>query len=470
MINESLTRQSIGKTLIKLAIPAILSNLFYMIFEIADMFWVGRLGGEAVAALSSASFFIWMLRALGLTIATGALALVAQKMGAYPGKVPRLSILKARQSNLFFGVLVTLPALATSRYIFSWMGLSPSLSATAADYASIFSLGLVFVFIMQNSEHLIRATGNTRIPMVVTGIALALNIILDPVFMFGFKLGVSGAAWATLVSQAIGALLMEWALKQRSKGMTNSEETASKRFHWQDMKPFALIGAPIAFSSAMFSLIYLLLATIIARFGDAPIAAIGIGHRIEAIPYFVSMGFAVAASTMVGQNLGAGQLDKAQKSVITCLYISIGLMLIFSLLMFIFAKPLYRLFIADPVIIAHGQAYIRTVALFETFLAFELIFEGAFSGAGDTRAPMWIVFTGTLLRLPAAWLLAVRLGWGIQAIWWGISCSTFLKGAALAVLFARRAPKWRANSDEKQKAEAQAEILVVSQLKKGIIP
>jgi putative MATE family efflux protein len=467
---EPLTRQSIGKTLIRLAVPAIFSNLFYMVFEIADMFWVGRLGGEAVAALSSASFFIWMLRALGLTIATGALALVSQKIGARPDTVPRTTLLRARQSTLFFSLMVTLPALLASRHIFTWMGLGGNLAAKASDYAAIFTLGLVFVFTMQSSEHLIRATGNTKIPMVVTGIALALNIVLDPLFMFTFGMGISGAALATLVAQAVGAVLMELALQRRCRGHEDSETPPTRGFNWRDMGPFSAIGAPIAFSSAMFSLIYLLLAAIIARFGEAPIAAIGIGHRIEAIPYFVSMGFAVAASTMVGQNLGAGQLDKARKSVITCLFISSGLMLLFSMLMFIFAEPLYGLFIADPAIIAHGREYIRIVALFEIFLGFELIFEGAFSGAGDTRGPMWIVLTGTLLRLPVAWLLAVHFGLGTQAIWWGISGSTFLKGIALAFLFARRSPSWRAGSDEKHKTKAQAEILEMSQLQGGIIP
>jgi len=456
-----ITEQSIGRTLIRLAIPAVLSNLFYMVFEVADMFWVGRLGGEAVAALSSASFFIWMLRALGLTIATGALAIISQKVGAHLGKIPKQTIRSARISALIFGLLITGPALFFSHLIFTWMNLSDSLAGLASGYSSIFSLGLVFVVTMQNTEHIIRGMGNTHTPMLVTGIALALNIALDPLFMFTFNMGLNGAALATILSQTIGALLMEYARYRLSRKLPDSE---IRRHHFRvlEMRQLMRIGAPMAFSTAMFSLIYLLLAAIIARFGEAPLAAIGIGHRIEAIPYFVTMGFAMAAATLVGQNLGARRLDRAKKSALACLLIASGLMLIFSLLMILYAEPLYKLFIADSIIIRHGGSYLRIVALFELFLAFELIFEGAFSGAGDTQGPMWLVFGGTFLRLPIAYLFAVHWDMGVIAVWWSIALTTALKGSALAVLFKLRAHKWALISEQELQAEAQKNTLVMT--------
>lgn len=464
-----ITDQSMGRNLVRLAIPAIISNLFTMVFEVADMFWVGRLGGEAVAALSSASFFIWMLRALGLTIATGALAIVSRRSGANPGHIPARTIRSARRSALTFSLLTTIPALFFSRQVFSWMNLGDSLAASAADYATIFSLGLVFVMTMQNTEHIIRALGNTHTPMLVTGAALMLNILLDPLFMFGFKLGLNGAALATVISQALGAVLMERARVRLSRDTADSESSDPAPFRLAHMLPFMRIGAPMAFSNAMFSVIYLLLASIIARFGEAPLAAIGIGHRIEAIPYFVTMGFAMAAATLVGQNLGARRPDLAKKSVLACLVTASALMLLFSLLMIILAEPVYALFISEADIIAQGRTYIRIVAIFEIFLVFELVFEGAFSGAGDTRGPMWLVFGGTLLRLPAAYFLAVNLKLGVVAVWWSIALSTALKGISLAVLFWRRSPRWPL-SEQKKQTEAETDTLVMSQVQNGIVP
>jgi len=466
---SNLTEKRIGRTLVGLALPAIFSNLFNMVFEIADMFWVGKIGGEAVAALSTASFYVWMLRAVGLTTAIGALALVSMKIGANPGKIPQTTIRSARLSSLFFGFMFTLPALYFSRRIFIWMNLNVPVAEGAANYAAIFSLGLVFVFMMQNTEHIIRGMGNTRTPMIITGISLTLNIALDPLFMFVFGMGLKGAALATLISQAIGAILMEYALIHLSRRYRLCE-TNSERFHLNHIFRFARIGAPTAFSTAMFSLIYLLLADIIARFGDAPLAAIGIGHRIETIPYFISMGFAMALSTMVGQNLGAGRPDRVKESVFVCLKILSGLMITFSLLMFFFAETLYSFFISDSGIITHGIAYLKIIALFEVFLGFELVFEGAFSGAGDTQAPMWLIFGGTLFRLPVAYFFAVYWEMGTEAVWWAISLSTFIKGSGLAILFKKRLPGWRLLSDQKQQPKANTETLVVSQIVNRKVP
>jgi Na+-driven multidrug efflux pump len=200
------------------------------------------------------------------------------------------------------------------------------------------------------------------------------------------------------------------------------------------------IGLPIGLSDAGFSLIYLVLSGIISIFGKEPLAAVGIAHRIEALPFFISLGFSMAVSPMVGQYLGAGTPQKAKESVYLSLKITSIILFVISALFFFFAPQMFSFFTDDPRIISHGADYLRIIAFFEVFLAFEVVLGGAFSGAGDTRPPFMVIFPITLLRIPAAYLLAVTVGFRENAIWFIIGFTTFLKGVLLLYWFNRE--KW----------------------------
>ncbi|MCD6116540.1 MATE family efflux transporter [bacterium] len=421
--------------LLFLAIPAVFSSLFYIIFEIVDMFWVGRLGAYAVAALSAGSFYVWMLRALAQTVATGALAMVARRSG----EMDKQGVVKTASAAIISSVILSIITMivfsAAAEPVFRLIGIEKSIAENATKYAQIFLSGMLFVYLMVTEEHIIRGMGNTRVPMMITGFSLLLNAGLDPIFIFHFKMGFQGAAVATVISHAVGSVLMTIALFIMLPDLKKNRYSLNRDFFKKYFFPMVKIGAPVSFSNTMFAAVYLVLAGIISHFGSDPLAAIGIGHRIESLPYFVAFGFAMGTATMVGQNLGAGQPQKAKESVFLALKLVSAILLLASVIFFFFPGYFYRFFINDIEVINYGKSYLKFIAVFEVFLALEVVLEGAFSGAGDTKPPMIIIFSLTLLRIPLAWFFSIALNLGVWAVWAVISATTFFKGILMLFWF-----------------------------------
>ncbi len=434
---DSIQKKKMLIGLISLALPVVVSNLFMMIFEIVDMFWVGRLGKRAVAALSTGSFFVWMIRALALTIAIGALAMVARRSGEKNRKALLETAGYALVVSIFFTVILLLILFPVSFRVFYWLGLDTDIALLSKEYIIIFLSGLFFVNVMVTSEHILRGIGNTVKPMLVTGFSLALNIVLDPVFIFYYDLGLPGAAVATILSQFIGCVLMLGMLFKYFPEKNFFKMKINKRLSVNYLVKMARIGLPVSFSGAMFSVIYLILTGILATFGSEPIAALGIGHRIEAFPYFFALGFSRATSTIVGQNLGAGNPERARVSVLVSLQVVSAVLLIVSFGFYFFSPQLYSIFISNAEVISYGEQYLKIIAIFEVFLAFEVILEGAFSGAGDTKPPFLIIFTFTFLRIPLSYLLGIYFNLGTDGVWFVISVTTFLKGISLYYWFSK---------------------------------
>ena len=423
--------------LIALAGPSIASMMFTVVFEVVDMFWVGRLGAQPVAALSASSFYVWMLRGLAMAPAVGALAKVSRRSGE--GDLPGAgrAAADALLTTLFFSLLVIAifgPLLAPT---FGWLGLSHGVRVMAKEYALVFISGLPFVYLMVTGEHLLRGRGNTRSPMIITGTALLLNVLLDPVCIYTLGMGLKGAAYATVLSQIIGAIFMLWRIWRSQPALHGLSLRPGPAFWKKDSPALISTGLPVALSHATFSIIYLVLSGIISRFGDAPLAAVGIAHRIEGLPYFFAMGLSMATATVVGQNLGAGQPDRAESAAYHALRLTTAVLALVSLAFFFIPQHIYRLFIADASVIGHGVSYLKIIALCEIFMGFEVVLEGAFSGAGDTRPPFLIIFPITFLRIPFSWGLTTLAGLGVEAVWATLSATTLLKGLLLFYWFRR---------------------------------
>jgi putative MATE family efflux protein len=435
---DKITGQPIGKTLISLAVPAVLSTFFTVVFEIIDMFWIGKLGSVSIAALSASSFFVWMLRGLGITIATGAIAMVARRAGERNEEGLLSTVIQAIGSSFAFSIAMMVVFFPLSMYSFQWLGLEPGVAGFAREYAVVFLSGLVFVYLMMTLEYVIRGIGDTKLPMIITGVSLFLNAVMDPVFIFVFDMGLMGAAYATIFAQAVGTLLMGLALFKKIpklKRIARKKGSGLHRGFWERFFRMVKIGGPVGISDAGFSFIYLLLTWIIAYFGKESLGAIGIAHRLEALPFFICLGFSMAVAPMVGQYLGAGMLDHAKKSVFLSLKITVVIMAGIAVVYVLFAPHLFRFFTDDAGIVAYGAQYIRIVILSDIFLPLEVILSGAFSGAGDTKPPLYITFPITSLRVPMAYFLAITLGMGPTAIWLTIGVTTFLKGFLLLLAF-----------------------------------
>lgn len=435
---EKIVNQPIGKSLLSLAVPAVASTFFTLVFEIVDMFWIARLGAYSITALSGASFFIWMLRGLGLIVATGTIALVARRTGEQDEKGLLKTISNSTTSSFLFSILIMCLFLPLALNVFKWIRLDSAVAALAEDYTIVFLSGLIFVYLMMTIEFIIRGIGDTRTPMKLVGVSLLFNAILDPLFIFHFRLGLKGAAYATILSQIIGAILMSAVLLKKNPQLKKIEfwkAAGSIRNFGKQFYTIVKIGGPVGLSDAGFCFIYLILSGIISIYGKEPLAALGISHRLEAFPFFICLGFSMAVEPMVGQFLGAGKIDNARKSVYLSLKVASGIIFIISVNYFIFAPSFFKIFTDDPVIVAHGVNYIRIVSVFEVFLAFEIVLTGAFSGAGDTKPLFLISFPITFARIPLSYLFAVIFNYGVIAVWLILSITMFIKGILLFYLF-----------------------------------
>ncbi len=431
---QPLIYRNIHSTIFKLALPGMISSVLETLFQLVDAYWIGRLGANALAAIGGVSFILWAIFSLTALSVNGIATLVAQSIGAQQPEKGKF----AAGQGLLLNTLTVLVVGGTV-YLFQdgfyhLMGFNQQVTALARAYMSVILSGLIFIFWFTAFEAIFRGFGDTKTPMFVLGLGLTLNAVLDPFFIFGWwgfpQMGIAGAALATILSELVSVAILIFLLKQKQ---------FLPRFSWIDqkiIKQLVSIGAPVAFGGFFFSLIYVGLTRIIARFGMEAIAAIGIGHRIEGIAWFACVGFSVAASTLVGQNVGARRIDQARRAGVLVSAYGVMMLAVVSLVYFLLPDTLMGFFTFDPLVRKIGADYLKIIAIFEIFLALEVIMEGIFSGAGYTLPVMLVSVPITAARIPLAWWLAVKLGWGPNGIWWAIALTTGAKGILNTLLFA----------------------------------
>lgn len=456
----------IGRSLLAIAVPAMTALFMEMLFSLIDIFWIGYLGTEALAAIGGISFLIWAIFSIGEILSTGAHAYVSRCYGALKFENAREFALFGMISSVIIAGILTGILFLTRERIFLAIGYSGEVTHLADEYFFIFLIGLPFMFLFMVGEAVFRASGDAKSPMKILGVTLFLNAFLDPLLIFGYgpvpAWGIKGAAAATVFAHVIAA---GWVIVlARRKGLVSRSMTVIPA--WADQtvnllpeEPpppgiatlsagfsarllastwrMLLIGLPRGLTGFSFSLVYLAVARILLVFGEAPIAALGICHRIESIAFLSCVGFSVAAATMIGQNLGARLPERGEKAAwISLVYASIVL-LVYSVITAVFAPEIISLFSRDPEVLAAGASYLRILALLEVFLAFEIVLDGAFSGAGNTLPPMAISLPFTALRIPISYFVAVHLGMGVEAVWWTIAVTTMIKGVLTAAWFMR---------------------------------
>ena len=426
------------RALLQLAGPMIVLGLFRSTYFVVDAWFVGQLGGAALTALAAVSFGAWMVEGLAELPGMGTHAMVARAVGA--GEQNRIRTLVAHGllgAFLLGGLLLLVGDRIVPSYLqlVGVVGLAGGEAALASAYFLPFLYGATFILSRRVMAAAFMGMGDTRTPLVVHAATLVVNILLDPLLIFGagpvVGMGVAGAAWATVMANAVGTVFL---------GLLLAHRTAATREPLQLPIFVAImrIGLPLSCSYIGFSLIYVLLGNMISSEGPAYLAALGIGHRLEGMAWSVSMGFSVACATLVGQALGASRPDLARQRVAHAMRHVALFMVVFGGLYVLFGATAFSLLTDDPAQIAAGGRYLLWQAPVAIFMAWEIGYEGAFSGTGDTLPPLLVTLPGTAARLPLAWLLSGPMGLGIEGIWAAIALSTLLKGAVLRWLWNRR--------------------------------
>ena len=435
-----LTRDPLGATIRRVALPAVASTLLMTVFATVDALWVGRyLGPLALAAVSTSLFWIWLIIAIAEMVSIGLTALAARRHGEGRHGEAARAVSDALIYAVLLGSVVAIVGNLLVDEMFGLMRTPPDVTVLGRAYLGTYFLAAPLLFGFFAVDAAFRASGDTRTPFVLLAASVGVTLILDPVLILGVgpvpELGVVGAAIATIATRAVVFVLGVVVLVRRRMLVVRRPDLGT----WRTV---SRIGLPIALTGVTFSLIYVAVTRTTTTFGTPALAAIGIGHRVESWIYMASVGFGAAAAAIVAQNMGAGQIDRARRTGwITVGYASIpGVVLgVVSLLL---AEPLASMFTSDPAVVAEGARYLRIAAVSNLVIASEIVLEAAMGGAGYTFPPMLTSTVLTASRIPiAAWAAAE---WGPVGIWWTISATATARGVAMVALW--RIGRWTRTS------------------------
>ncbi len=437
--HPALVRDPLPRVIWRVALPAVASNLLMTVFLAADAYWVGqRLGATALAAVTSAVFWVWMGIAVAEMVSVGLTALAARRHGERrPAEAAR-----AAGDALVLAVGLGLAAAVAGRLgvdaMFGAMHTPPEVAAVGRDYLGLYVLAAPVLYGYFVVDATFRASGDTRTPFVILAASVLVALALDPLLILGLggfpRLGIAGAALATVTTRslafAVGLMLL------RRRGML--------RFGWP--RPAVLlaitrVGLPTAATGVLFSVVYVVIGRTASGFGTSALAALGLGFRVESWLYMIGVGFGAAAAAIVGQNMGAGLTDRAERAGWHILAAASAPAAVAALASLLVPETLAGFFTRDAEVIAVTASYLRIVAVSQLVVCAEVVLEGALGGAGATVAPMVASISLTVARIP----LAVWAGgrYGETGLWWVIAATATARGLAMIALW--RLGRWKRN-------------------------
>jgi putative MATE family efflux protein len=437
---RDLTTGPLGGHVLALAWPAILSTLVHNLYGINDVFFAQYAGLAGQTAISNNLFVMITIFGFIQLSAIGTMTVVARRTGARNEDGAD----RAARQGLFFGLAVSIviatAGLLTAPWIPRLMGMAPDVTAESLRYLRVLFLGMPALFLFPTIESIFRARGDTRTPLLLQVTTVGTNIVGNALVVFAFDAGVAGIAVATILSRLVGVGLGLALLRGGRIGLT-LERRDGPFCDLALWRRLALVSAPIGTRTMMFGFVYQVVSGITADFGTAAQNGLGVGIRAEGLVFFVLVGFGLAAGPLVGQNLGAGRPERAERAAWLTVGYAMVPSLVFTILFLVVPGVFMDFLTDDAATIVHGNEYLRIVAICFVFMCLEVVLANAFTGAGDTLPPMVVDVPLTALRIPLAWWLAHSLGWGPHGIWWAISWTAIARGVGLGLWFRRN--RWK---------------------------
>ncbi len=425
---ELILKGNMYRVILTLSLPIMISNLIQTLYNLADGVWVSKISSVHFAATS----FVWPVNflfvSIGIGLSVAGTSIISQLIGAnkykeagsYASQIIVLSFLGA--------VAFALIGYIISPMVIRLMGGEGDLAVYSNTYLRITFLDMPFMFLYFNYNSIMSAQGNTLQPTILSAISAVLNVVLDPIFIFNFNMGIGGAAWATLISKALLAAAGFYMLHRKPGFVKISFRNF--RFNKKMIKKIISIAIPSSLGQSGAALGFIVLNSFIASYGTTTLAAFGMVNRITGVLMQPASGIGAALTSIVGQNLGSEQLDRAKeafkKSMITVLYISIvalGIMLIWD-------KEIIEVFMQskdDMGVISEGITYLKYIAVSSPLMGMFGVFQGIFQGAGHTKYSMYMEI-GRLwfVRIPMILLFKYFTAAGAVGIWFSMSFSNLL--------------------------------------------
>lgn len=433
-----LTEGKISRNLLKLAWPMILGNLLQNFFNLVDMIFVGKLGPDAIAAVSLSGILMMVVWTAISGLSIGTTAMVSRFFGAKDYRQTKI----AANQTLFLGLITSIVLGILGIF---WpepplvlLGAAKEVIHLSVPYIRVVFGGTFTLIITFLISAIFRGIGDAVTPVKIWTIATVLNIILDPLLIFGLgpfpRLGVLGAAIATVSGQGVGLLIAIYALL---KGMSYI------RIEWRKFRidvsmiwRIIKIAVPGSMNGFFRSVSSLILMRFVAVYGTIAIAAYGIGLRLLLMVMMPGWAIGSAAATLVGQNLGARKPERAEKSGWLATFLYGAFLAATGLLLFIFAKPVIGIFNAEPGVVKTGATYLRIISVSFPFIALGIVPGMSLGGAGDTKSTMYVIgFSLLLFQIPVAIYLPTFANLGLSGIWLAISLSYILQGILMTIVF-----------------------------------
>lgn len=439
------TEGKIFNSLLNLAVPIIFANILQTAYQLIDTFWLGRLGANAVAAVSLSFPLLFLILSLGSGMTLAGTVLVAQSFGAGNRKMVDFNSSQTLALIFFISVGLAVIGYFTAGPLMHFIGAGPEILQDSTEYFQISSFGFVFLFIFFAFQSLMRGIGNVMLPVYIVLFTVFLNLILDPLFIYGWgpipAQGVAGAAVASIITQAISAGIGFWILWKGKHGI--KIRFSSMRLEMETVKKIINLGFPASVEQATRALGMTMMIILVTGFGSEIVAAYGIGARILSFIIVPALGLGIATTSLVGQNIGALKIKRAEKVANLSSKIAFFGLTAMGVIMFVFAEVLVGFFIPDnPQVIEDGALFIKIMALSFGFLGVQQVLNGVFNGAGFTKASMFIsILSLWIVRFPLAFFLSEHTSLSFEGIWWAFPISNFI--AAIVAFSYYRTGYWK---------------------------
>src|SRR5438105_1152162 len=442
--HRDFTSGSINRAILLLAIPMILEMVLESLFAVVDVFWVGRLGADAVATVGLTESLLSLVFAIGLGLSLSTTAMVARRIGEKDPAAAAVAGVQAIILGLTISVLVGVPCLFYAPDLLRWMGASPQIISVGSGYARIALAGGGVIMMLFLNNAIFRGAGDAAIAMRLLWVSNIINLVLDPCLIFGWgpfpRLGVTGAALATLIGRSIGVLYQFYRLLKGTERIRIL--TRQIRLQWNVLFRLLRVSLTGILQFAIAHTSWIGLVRIVSTFGAAALAGYTIAIRIVIFVILPSWGLSNAAATLVGQNLGAGKPDRAETSVWRTGFYNMLFLGGVGVILIMFAEPAVRLFTHDPEVIPLAASCLRILSYGNIGYAYGMVMLQAFNGAGDTITPTWVnLFGFWFLEIPLAYWLAIPMYLRSKGVFFSI---VIAEGSiALAGILLFRRGRWK---------------------------
>jgi putative MATE family efflux protein len=441
---QDYTEGKLSRAILLLSIPSVLEMVMESVFVIVDIYFVSKLGANAVATVGITESMVTIIYAIAIGLGTATTSMVSRRIGEKNPDAASLTAFQAIVTGVVVSIIIGLPGALYSRRLLGLMGASKPIIDSMSGYTRIMLGGNIVIMMLFIINAIFRSAGDAAVAMKVLWIGNIINIILDPCLIFGLgpfpHMGVTGAAIATNIGRGSAVIVQFYLLFFGKKRIHLSRKHLSVNFRIMIKLlklSFGSIGQNLIGTTSWIALV-----RILSIFGSEVVAGYTIAMRIIGFTLLPSWGISNAASTLVGQNLGAKKPDRAERSVWVTGWINMILLSVIGLLLFIFSETFIRIFIDNENVIKSGVPGLRIVSIGFVAYGLGMVLVNSFNGAGDTSTPLKInIFAFWFVEIPLAWLLAIKVGLNEEGVFIAIVVAESLMTLIAWLVFRRG--KWK---------------------------